>query len=100
MEASLERGEVECHPVVIGELACGNLRNRAEILSLLKSLPSVTLVEHDEVLAWLDSKRLVGRGLGWVDIHLLASAVLHHTMLWTSDRRLAKLAGELGIRFE
>ena len=100
LEAHLEKGEVECHPFVIGELACGHLRNRAEILPLLRSLPCVTPVEHDEVLSWVDSKRLMGRGLGWVDVHLLASTILQQTTLWTSDRRLAAQARELGVLFE
>lgn len=99
LKTHLERGEVECHPFVIGELACGNLRNRDEILLLLRSLPSVTTVDHDEALAWVESKRLMGRGLGWVDIHLLASTILQHTTLWTSDQRLAAQARELGVLF-
>ena len=85
----LEHGEVECHPFIIGELACGNLHPRAEILVLLRDLPLISAVEHDEALAFVDSHRLMGSGLGWLDVHLLASARLSSTLLWTRDRRLA-----------
>lgn len=96
----LEEGDVESHVLVVGELACGNLRQRKKILSLLRSLPSVIEAEHDEVLALVESKKLHGRGLGWVDAHLLASAMLSHTLLWTLDKRLAEQAGRLGVQFE
>lgn len=100
LASCLERGEVECHPFVIGELACGNLRRRSEILLLLGCLPTVTQAEHDEVLSWVESKRLMGRGLGWVDVHLLASAMLGRTTLWTLDQRLVARAREMDISFE
>jgi predicted nucleic acid-binding protein len=93
----LERGEVECHPLIIGELACGNLRRRSEILGLMRELPAVAVVDHDEALSFLDSYRLMGSGLGWIDIHLLASAQLTNTFLWTHDRRLASVARRLGL---
>jgi len=93
----LDRGEVECHPFVIGELACGHLRNRAEILSLLRALPLAQPADHEEVLAFIESSRLMGRGLGWTDMHLLASARLRRTALWTLDRRLAATARVLGV---
>jgi hypothetical protein len=96
----LENGEVECHPFVIGELACGNLKNRAELLELLAALPRVLEADHDEVLAFIESKRLMGRGLGWVDAHLLVSALLSRTSLWTLDKRLAAEARALQICFE
>jgi predicted nucleic acid-binding protein len=93
----LERGEVECHPFIIGELACGNLRRRSEILGLMRELPEVAVVDHDEALAFLDSHRLMGTGLGWIDIHLLASARLTSTLLWTRDRRLATVVHRMGL---
>jgi predicted nucleic acid-binding protein len=96
----LEAGEVEGHPFVAGELACGNLRRRDEILSLLATLPQVTLAGHEEVLHFLDSRRLYGRGFGWVDLHLLVSAILSRTTLWTRDRNLAEQARRLGVAFE
>lgn len=93
----LERGEVECHPFIIGELACGNLRRRSAILTLLRDLPQSPNVEHDEALAFVDTQQLVGSGLGWIDIHLLASARLSGTLLWSRDGRLAAAARRLGL---
>ncbi len=88
----LDDGEAACHPFVIGELACGNLKNRATVLSLLETLPMALLVEHDEVLAFIESRDLMGKGLGYIDVHLLASAVLTELPLWTFDRKLEKVA--------
>jgi predicted nucleic acid-binding protein len=93
----LESGSVECHPFVIGELACGNLQSRSEILSLLDELPLVPVVEHEEALAFLQANNLGGSGLGWIDVHLLAAARLGGTTLWTRDRRLAKAAVRLNL---
>jgi predicted nucleic acid-binding protein len=92
---ALERGDVWCHPFVIGELACGNIANRAEVLSLLAALPQAELAENAEVLAFVEAHRLMGRGIGWVDAHLLASARLSRQQLWTLDRRLAAVAASL-----
>lgn len=94
LSALLEEGAVLCHPFVIGELACGNLGNRDEVLKLLGELPSVPMAEHDEVLHLLGENRLHGRGLGWVDAHLLASAMLGGFRLWTRDRSLGRAAGK------
>ena len=88
---------VFCHPFVIGELACVNLQNRSEILSLLSALPEPRLAEHHEVLHLLDSSRLYGRGLGWVDVHLLASSLLSDCVLWTMDRPLQRAGATLKI---
>jgi predicted nucleic acid-binding protein len=93
----LESGEVECHPFVIGELACGNLHARAEILALLRKLPQTPLVDHDEALAFVDNYRLTNSGLGWIDVHLLASARLGGTVLWSRDRKLAAAARRVGL---
>jgi predicted nucleic acid-binding protein len=97
LAARLEQGEVESHPFVIGELSCGKLQRRAELLALLGSLPRVLQAEHGEVLDFIDTHHLWGRGLGWVDAHLLASTRLSRTALWTLDRRLAVEAGRLGL---
>ena len=99
LASHLDRGEVESHPFVVGELACGRLGRRDEILSLLSSLPRVIEADHEEVLALIDAERLGGRGLGWVDVHLLASTVLSGTTLWTLDRRLAGQAKKLAVLF-
>lgn len=100
LAARLEAGDVECHPFIIGELACGSLRRRREVLSLLSALPRVSEAAHEEVLVLVESGRLLRRGLGWVDVHLLASALLSDTVIWTLDRTLGAAARRLGIGFE
>ncbi len=88
-------GEVACHPMVVGELACGNLKRRKELLALLHALPTVERVTDDEILFFLDHHRLWGRGLGLVDVHILASCALAAMPLWTLDRRLQRIAAEM-----
>ncbi|MBI3461622.1 MAG: PIN domain-containing protein [Planctomycetes bacterium] len=96
--SSLLRDEqVLCHPFVVGELACGNLANRRELLALLTSLPQALLAEQQEVLHLVDAEHLYGRGLGWVDVHLLASALLTDCALWTLDRVLRTTAAALEV---
>jgi len=95
----LEEGAVLCHPFVLGELACGNLQNRNEVLDLLQALPMAPLAQRDEVFHLLQEQRLYGQGLGWVDAHLLASAKLMGCPLWTRDKTLAKAAGETNQAF-
>lgn len=95
--SALEGGEVWCHPFVRGELACGNLRNRREILSLLKALPQAPTATDTEVLALVETRSLMGVGLGWVDVHLLGSALLAGVPLWTLDRSLSEAASRLGV---
>ena len=96
----LNDGEVACHPFIAGELACGNLRNRTIILSLLEALPMAATVEHGEVLAFIESHKLMEKGLGYIDIHLLASAVLSQLPLWTLDKRLEQAADILHHNYE
>lgn len=91
----LEAGEAMCHPFVIGELACGNLKNRAAIIALLQLLPSAAVVQHEEVLALIDARKLMGKGLGYIDVHLIASALLSGVTLWTLDKRLDRVAAEI-----
>ena len=93
----LEAGQVYVHPFVIGELACGNLAQRATILTLLAELPKASVLDHERVLSFLDSAKLIGQGVGWVDVSLLASAVTDRLALWTLDRRLAAAATRLGV---
>jgi predicted nucleic acid-binding protein len=90
-------GVVMSHPFVIGELACGALRQRAAILSLLSELPVVTIATHTEVMAFIESRRLMDRGLGYVDVHLLAAAMMDRLPLWTLDKRLDVAAKALGV---
>ena len=98
--ALLEAARVWTHPFVIGELACGNLVKRVELLGHLAVLPFVPIADHEEVLGFVDGRRLMGRGLGWIDMHLLASATLASVTLWTLDKRLATVARELGLTLD
>jgi predicted nucleic acid-binding protein len=96
LASALEEGSVLTHPFVIGELACGNLRRRAEILRLLGELPQAPVASTAEVLEFIERRHLMGRGIGFVDAHLLASVTLAGSaMLLTSDRRLAAVATQL-----
>jgi predicted nucleic acid-binding protein len=93
----LEQTQVWTHPFVIGELACGNLARRGTVLGSLAELPHVPMASHAEVLAFVEARHLMGRGLGWIDMHLLASATLATLPFWTVDRRLAAVAHQLGV---
>ena len=94
----LNSSQVLTHPMVVGELACGNLRNRREILSLLGGLPQVLVATDDEVLFFIERHRLMGRGIGYIDAHLLASTALTQSArLWTHDQRLVQVASELNL---
>lgn len=96
----LYEGEVVCHSLVIGELVCGNLKNRQEIISLLQSLPMAPQIEFDEYLYVIERYKLYGKGIGFIDVHLLASAKLAQTLLWTLDKRLKSAAIELEINYK
>jgi predicted nucleic acid-binding protein len=93
----LNNGQVLCHPFVIGELACGNLKQRSEILSLLCALPSVVVAEHNEVMDFIENQGLMGKGLGFIDIHLITSALISRVNLWTFDRKMNQFAKLLGL---
>jgi|SRR5208337_941280 len=101
LEALLNEGHVAGHSFIIGELACGNLKNRPEILSLLQTLPMAIHAEHDEVMELIETHSLMGKGLGYIDMHLLASAILTEVPLWTLDRKLDEtlLKSFGGLRF-
>lgn len=96
---ALCRGLVLTHAFVIGELACGTLTRRDEVLGLLAALPRAPEATHDEALSLVEAAGLAGRGLGWVDVHLLAGARLAAARLWTRDRALAAAAQRLGVGF-
>ena len=95
--ALLLEEQVVGHPFVIGELACGSMKRRGEILGLLQHLPQIATLPHREVLVFVERRALMGRGLGWIDVHLLASTVASDHTLWTSDKRLADAARRLGV---
>ena len=97
LKSLLYNEQVLCHPFVVGELACGTLHNRQEILSTLRALPEARVAEQEEVLRFLEARRLYGRGLGWVDAHLLASTLLTGCRLWTLDQPLRKAAAALHV---
>ncbi|MEO8754401.1 MAG: type II toxin-antitoxin system VapC family toxin [Casimicrobiaceae bacterium] len=95
---ALDTGQVLAHPFVIGELACGHLQRRAELLGLLAALPAAPVASQAEVLGYIERHALAGRGIGFVDVHLLAATSLaSDATLWTRDKRLAATAESLGI---
>jgi predicted nucleic acid-binding protein len=96
----LERINVLTHPFIVGEIACGRLSDRAMVLELLESLPGAVVAHPEEVLLFIESHRLFGRGIGYVDTHLLASTALTEgASLWTRDKRLLAAASELGCSY-
>ncbi len=95
----LNDGRVLCHPFIVGELACGNLKDREVILSYLELLPMCIEAEHEEVLSFIDNNRLMGQGLGYVDVHLITSAVLTGVSVWTLDKKLTQAADSLHINY-
>jgi hypothetical protein len=96
----LSKQQVIVHPFIIGEIAMGNLRDRARTLEALSLLPSALRAEDDEVAQLVESERLYGTGIGLIDAHLLASARLTAgALLWTKDKRLAQLADRLDVAF-
>ena len=94
----LSEGLVMVHPFVLGELACGNLKNRVRILSDLEALPCAVSAAHEEVLRLIEARKLWGLGIGWIDAHLLASALLSSSPLWTLDGRLDRAAAAAGVK--
>ena len=99
--AVLEGARVMMHPFVLGELACGNLANRSEMLELLGGLPAAPTATDPEALEFIERRALMGRGIGYIDVHLLASIALSgDRRLWTRDRRLAAVARELDLAFD
>jgi len=100
LKRALENAEILCHPHIVGELACGNLRNRDDILEFLRALPPATIATDDEVLACIERNHLYGTGLGYTDVHLLASAMLTPTRLWTLDGALGREAKRLHLARE
>lgn len=97
LRAALQSGEVVCHEFVIGELACGHLSARRQILALIAALPLAPRAEHEEVIALVERHRLMGTGIGWVDAQLLASASLGRHALWSRDTRLRGAANAVGV---
>lgn len=100
LAALLDSNLVLTHPFVLGELACGNLRQRNVILNLLKALPQAKVATDEEVLFFIERHTLMGRGIGYIDAHLLAASSLSAPVsLWTRDKRLRSMAGSLGLAY-
>lgn len=94
----LDAAQTLVHPFVIGELACGNLARRQEILAMLQDLPTLPAAEDSEVLYFIGRNRLMGLGIGYIDMHLLAAVALAPpARLWTRDKRLEAVADRLGL---
>lgn len=100
LERLLHDGKVMCHPYIVGEIACGNMKNRSEILSLIQDLPQAIPAQHEEILRFIESNHLMGRGLGYSDVHLSASALLTGIPMWSYDKRLNEVNEMLGIRYD
>ena len=94
----LAEGLVLSHPFVVGELACGNLRSRTRVLADLGSLPPAVSSTDDEVMRLVEDHRLWGRGIGWIDAHLIASALITNCRFWTLDRPLERAAAVAGVK--
>lgn len=100
LASQLEAGNVVVHPLVIGEIACGILAQRAQTLALLHELPGVAVASEREALGFIERQKLAGKGIGYIDVHLLASAMMTAgTTLWTRDKRLTAVAGGLRLAY-
>ena len=99
LEGLLENTEVITHTFIVGELACGNLKKRKEILNYFSYLPRATSASDKEVFQLIEKRKLSGQGIGWVDAHLLASALISNCLIWTVDKRLSNVANKLEINF-
>ena len=99
LDELLGRDEVAGHEMVFGELLIGDRGGRTKLLQAYAQTQYAVTVSHDEVVEFVRARRLFGRGVGWIDVHLLASAVVGVMQLWTSDSRLAATAAELRIAY-
>ena len=97
LRKALDESLVLMHPFVIGELACGGLKHRTEVLANLATLPTAQTAQHNEVLRLVSDHKLWGKGIGWIHAHLLASAFLSNCRLWTFDRQLNGIARTLQL---
>ncbi len=100
LEELLNKTDVAIHPFIIGELACGTIKNRKEILNLLQTLDSSPEISLQEILHFIELNKLQGKGIGFVDVHLLASSLLSDFKLWTNDKKLHDIAQKIGIAFQ
>jgi predicted nucleic acid-binding protein len=96
LRSLLAANRVVCHPAVRGEIALGSIARRDEVLRLLSQLPHAPTIGDDEVFALIETSKLSASGIGWIDAHLLASAMAGKHLIWTRDKRLAAIASRLG----
>jgi predicted nucleic acid-binding protein len=96
----LEQEQVMTHPFILGEIACGNLKNRNEIVVLMQALPTARRADDREILFFIEQRALMGRGIGLIDVHLLASCLMQPCEIWTKDKRLRAVAEELETAFD
>jgi predicted nucleic acid-binding protein len=99
LDALLSRDEVVGHEFVYGELLIGDRNTRKKLLAMYEQIRQASRVPHRDVVAFVSARDLRGRGVGWIDIHLLASAIVERFQLWTADKKLGDLAKEIGIDF-
>ena len=99
LQKLLQDNKVVSHPFIIGELACGNIGNRIEIISLMQSLPMLDVVENEELLLFIENNKMMGSGIGFIDVHLMAAAMLAGTSLWTYDKKLKLACSHLNIDY-
>lgn len=100
LEALLGRDEVAGHELVHGELLIGDRGGRAKLLASYEQMHQVPVIPHRDVVAFVRDRDLYGRGVGWVDVHLLASAIVGRMQLWTVDPRFSAVARELGVAYD
>jgi predicted nucleic acid-binding protein len=99
LRSAIADSELLVHPAVIGELACGTLPDRSDYLSYLADLPSASVADEEATLFVIESRKLWGKGIGWTDAQLVASALLSGCELWTHDKQLQKVAVALSIAY-
>lgn len=98
LAVALEAGQVLIHPFIVGELACSNLANRTKVLELLRALPESPMATEEEALAFIETRHLIARGIGYLDVHLLASVALNGAAtVWTRNRHLGTVASDLAL---
>ncbi len=99
LDRLLSLDEVAGHELVYGELLIGDLGGRKKLLAAYEEMIQAATVPHQDVVAFVTARRLFGRGIGWIDVHLLASAIAGGLKLWTDDPRLSIVADEFGVDY-
>ncbi|MBN2123860.1 MAG: VapC toxin family PIN domain ribonuclease [Deltaproteobacteria bacterium] len=85
---------------ILGELACGGMKNRHEIIGLLNDLPSTEVLDHHDIMEFIENRKIMNKGIGYIDVHLLGSALVSGTPVWTFDKTLRKIANQLSIEYD